>query len=242
MAMDTTVKPYSSQGGKREQVERMFDGISPKYDLLNRLCSLGVDQLWRKRVVAALREEPVQRLLDVATGTADLALMAAAHVPEVVGVDISAGMLEHGQRKVVQRQLEHRVHLRVADAQALPFPSDSFDAVTVAFGVRNFENLDLGLVELNRVLRPDGRLLVLEFGVPQRMPLRQLFRFYFHRIMPLIGRLVSRDVSAYSYLPKSVDAFPSSKEFLERTAAAGFAKNAMYALSGGIAMLYVSRK
>ena len=201
-----TVTPYSEEGSKREQVERMFDAISPKYDLLNRLFSLGIDQGWRRKVVRLLGAEPVQHLLDVATGTADLAIMAAPKAERVTGIDISEGMLSHGRVKVTKRQLEKKVTLQQADSTALPFADGTFDAVTVAFGVRNFEDLQRGLVEMFRVLKPNGRLFVLEFSKPLHTPMRQLFRFYFHRIMPLIGRTVSKDSEAYTYLPKSVDA------------------------------------
>ncbi|MCB9178414.1 MAG: bifunctional demethylmenaquinone methyltransferase/2-methoxy-6-polyprenyl-1,4-benzoquinol methylase UbiE [Flavobacteriales bacterium] len=237
-----SVTPYAEDGSKREQVERMFDAISPKYDLLNRVFSLGIDQRWRRLVIKLVGQEPVDRLLDVATGTADLAIMGAKAAGRVTGVDISEGMLAHGRVKVAQAGLAERVLLEQADSTALPFADASFDAVTVAFGVRNFEDLPRGLEEMMRVLRPGGRLFVLEFSRPQRTPMRQLFRFYFHRVMPLVGRLVSKDSAAYTYLPKSVDAFPEGARFLELLARAGGREGSARALTGGIATLYTARK
>ena len=237
-----TVTPYSSNGSKREQVEHMFDAISPKYDLLNRVFSMGIDQRWRRLVVRKLGEEPVGHLLDVATGTADLAIMGAQAADRVTGVDISEGMLKHGRVKVEEAGLAERITLQQADSTALPFADASFDAVTVAFGVRNFEDLERGLAEMIRVLRPGGRLYVLEFSRPQRTPMRQLFRFYFHRVMPVVGRLVSKDSAAYTYLPKSVDAFPEGSRFLELLSRAGGSEVAARSLTGGIATLYTARK
>ncbi|HQW06454.1 MAG: bifunctional demethylmenaquinone methyltransferase/2-methoxy-6-polyprenyl-1,4-benzoquinol methylase UbiE [Flavobacteriales bacterium] len=237
-----TVTPYSSDGSKREQVEQMFDAISPKYDLLNRLFSMGIDQRWRRLVIRSVGEEPTDRLLDVATGTADLAILAAKTVNEVIGIDISEGMLSHGRTKVKDRGLEDRITLQQADSIALPFDDARFDAVTVAFGVRNFEDLERGLSEMFRVLRPGGRLFVLEFSKPQRTPMRQLFRFYFHRVMPLIGRSVSKDSAAYTYLPQSVDAFPEGPAFKALLRAAGGREVRARGLTGGIATLYSARK
>ena len=237
-----TVTPYSPEGSKREQVERMFDNISPQYDLLNRMLSLGIDQGWRRRVMRLVAEEPVEHLLDVATGTADLAILASKRVPHVTGVDISEGMLEHGRTKVTKRGLEKRVVLQRADSAALPFPDSTFDAVTVAFGVRNFEELERGIAEMRRVLKPNGRLFVLEFSKPQHTPFRQLFRFYFHNVMPFIGKLVSRDNAAYTYLPKSVDAFPEGPEFVRLMGASGLRETHSESLTGGVATLYVGRK
>lgn len=236
------VTPYSPEGSKREQVERMFDNISPKYDLLNRMLSMGIDQGWRRRVMRLVAKEPVAHLLDVATGTADLAILASKKVPKVTGVDISEGMLEHGRTKVTARGLAERITLQRADSAALPFPDATFDAVTVAFGVRNFEELERGIAEMRRVLKPNGRLFVLEFSKPQRTPFRQLFRFYFHNVMPFIGKLVSRDDAAYTYLPKSVDAFPEGPEFLRLMSGTGLRETRSESLTGGVATLYVGRK
>ncbi|HOZ41285.1 MAG TPA: bifunctional demethylmenaquinone methyltransferase/2-methoxy-6-polyprenyl-1,4-benzoquinol methylase UbiE [Flavobacteriales bacterium] len=237
-----TVTPYSPEGSKREQVEQMFDAISPKYDLLNRLFSLGIDQGWRRKVIRLMGREPVEHLLDVATGTADLAILGSTKAKRVTGVDISEGMLSHGRTKVSKRGLDQRVVLQRADSAALPFPDATFDAVTVAFGVRNFEHLEQGVREMLRVLKPNGRLFVLEFSKPQHTPMRQLFRFYFHRVMPTIGRSVSKDSAAYTYLPKSVDAFPEGEDFLKVLRGAGGRECSAEALTGGIASLYIARK
>lgn len=237
-----TVKPYASEGSKREQVELMFDRISPKYDLLNRLCSLGTDQGWRRKVIRGLGKEPVGRLLDVATGTADLAIMGSKVAKHVTGADISAGMLAYGRIKVEKAGLSERIELVQADAVELPFPDASFDAITVAFGVRNFEDLVRGIAGMARVLRPGGRLFVLEFSTPQRAPFKQLFRFYFHRVMPLIGRMVSKDNTAYTYLPESVDAFPQGKAFEEILIACGLKDIKSRLLTFGVATLYTARK
>ena len=235
-----SVKPYAKEGSKREQVEHMFDAIAPRYDLLNRLFSLGVDRAWRRRVLGILREEPVERLLDLATGTADLALLCARHARSVVGADISEGMLSHGRTKVARARLSDRVELVRAASESLPFPDGRFDAVTVAFGVRNFDDLDRGLREMRRVLRPGGRVLVREFSKARGL-MGALFRLYFHRVMPVVGRWVSGDASAYSYLPRSVDAFPEGPAFEQRLRAAGFDGIASRRLSGGIATLYTAR-
>jgi len=232
-----TVRPYAGEGSKREQVERMFDAISPRYDLLNRLCSFGVDQRWRKRLVRALRAHAPQNVLDVATGTADLALLAARSGMRVTGVDISAGMLAGGRRKIERAHMSDRVRLIQADSGALPFDDAAFDAAMVAFGVRNFEDLEQGLKEIRRTVRPGGRLFVLEFSKPKGV-LGALFRFYFHRVMPAIGRLVSKDARAYSYLPESVAAFPDGETFLTVLRICGFTDPTAQRLTGGIATLY----
>lgn len=236
-----TVKPYADDSSKREQVERMFDTISPRYDLLNRLCSLGTDQGWRRKVIRELGREPVDRLLDVATGTADLAIMGARVAKQVVGADISAGMLSHGRIKVDKAGLSDRVELVQADAADLPFPDGAFDAITAAFGVRNFEDLERGISGMARVLRPGGRLFILEFSRPQRSPFKEFFRFYFHHVMPLIGRLVSKDHDAYSYLPESVDAFPQGKTFEDLLSRCGLQEVRSRTLTFGVATLYTAR-
>lgn len=238
-----TVKPYTDEGSKREQVEHMFDAISPKYDLLNRLFSLGIDQGWRRKVIRLVKQEPVDHLLDVATGTADLAILAGRRdaARRVTGVDISEGMLRQGREKLKAGSLEDRVALQRADSAALPFADASFDAITVAFGVRNFEDLERGLKEMLRVLKPGGRLFVLEFSKPSKAPMKQLFRFYFHRVMPFIGRVVSRDSAAYTYLPQSVDAFPEGDDFLRILARCGAREAKATPLTGGIATLYAAR-
>ena len=236
-----TVKPYTENGSKREQVERMFDAISPKYDLLNRLFSMGTDQGWRRKVMRLVAKEPVEHLLDVATGTADLALMAAKQVKLVTGADISEGMLAHGREKVKKAGLQDRVTLVRGDAADLPFAEGRFDAVTVAFGVRNFEDLSRGVRGMLRGLKPGGRLFVLEFSRPRGV-IAPFYRFYFHNVMPFVGRMISKDNAAYSYLPASVDAFPEGAAFEEVLRASGGREVTSERLTGGIATLYTARK
>lgn len=238
------VKPYRPEGSKKEQVAAMFNAISPKYDALNRILSAGIDQSWRRKTLREIRATGALNLLDVATGTADLALALAKGIPgsRVVGVDISAGMLEVGRSKVRARDLEGRVRLDLGDGEQLPYEESSFDAVTVAFGVRNFENLEQGLRDMRRVLQPGGSLAVLEFSQPTAWPLRGIYLFYFKNILPRIGRLVSKDASAYTYLPNSVQAFPYGEAFAAKLREAGFKSVRVRPLTFGIASLYLAIK
>lgn len=238
------VKPYRPEGSKKEQVAAMFNAISPKYDALNRILSVGIDQSWRRKTLREIRATGALNVLDVATGTADLALALANGIPgsKVVGVDISAGMLEVGRSKVRARDLEGRVRLDLGDGEQLPYEESSFDAVTVAFGVRNFENLEQGLRDMRRVLQPGGSLAVLEFSQPTAWPLRGLYLFYFKNILPRIGRMVSKDASAYTYLPNSVQAFPYGEAFAAKLREAGFSSVRVRPLTFGIASLYLAIK
>lgn len=238
------VKPYRPEGSKKEQVAAMFNAISPKYDALNRILSVGIDQSWRRKTLREIRATGALNVLDVATGTADLALALAKGIPgsKVVGVDISAGMLEVGRSKVRARDLEGRVRLDLGDGEQLPYEESSFDAVTVAFGVRNFEDLEQGLRDMRRVLQPGGSLAVLEFSQPTSWPLRGLYLFYFKNILPRIGRMVSKDASAYTYLPNSVQAFPYGEAFAAKLREAGFSSVRVRPLTFGIASLYLAIK
>jgi demethylmenaquinone methyltransferase/2-methoxy-6-polyprenyl-1,4-benzoquinol methylase len=222
----------------------MFNAISPKYDALNRILSAGIDQSWRRKTLREIRATGALKLLDVATGTADLALALAKGIPgsKVVGVDISSGMLEVGRSKVRAKDLEGRVRLDLGDGEQLPYEESSFGAVTVAFGVRNFENLEQGLRDMRRVLEPGGTLAVLEFSQPTAWPLRSLYLFYFKNILPRIGRMVSKDASAYTYLPNSVQAFPYGEAFAAKLREAGFQSVRVRPLSFGIASLYLAIK
>ena len=235
--------PVGEQRGKKEQIEAMFDAIAPKYDLLNRVLSAGIDQRWRTRVVEILREHRPRRILDVATGTADVAIKAAGIGPErIVGVDIAENMLEVGREKVRRQGLEHLITLQQADSARLPFSDRQFDAVTVAFGVRNFEDLHRGLSEMRRVLREGGTAVILEFSQPEAFPIKQLYRVYSRHLLPLIGTVVSRDRGAYHYLPESVAAFPSGKEFLARMREAGYTDLSWEPQTFGIASIYTGRR
>jgi demethylmenaquinone methyltransferase/2-methoxy-6-polyprenyl-1,4-benzoquinol methylase len=237
---------------KRERVEAMFDSIAPRYDALNHLLSAGVDRLWRRRVVRlaarglseGAEDDPGAALLDVATGTGDLAIALARGLPRarVTGVDISEGMLALGRRKVARAGLADRVTLRGGDAEALAFEAGTFDVVTVAFGVRNFGDVEAGLGEMRRVLRRGGRCLVLEFSEPRRGLFAALYRFYFHRVLPWVGRAVSRDAGAYAYLPRSVEEFPAPERFEAMLLGAGFAEVKTRRLTFGVAYIYEARK
>lgn len=240
----TPVTPYPGQdGSKKEQVARMFDNISPKYDLLNRVLSFGIDQYWRKVAIGMLRSQKPKHILDVATGTADFAIAALALNPDkVVGVDISAGMLDMGRVKLRDRNLNERIELVQADSARLPFSDQQFDAATVAFGVRNFEVLGDGLADIYRVLRPNGRLIVLEFSKPTLFPVKQLYYLYSRYVLPLIGRTISRDKTAYTYLPESVAAFPEGKDFLDYMERVGYRNLQQKRLTFGICSIYSGQK
>jgi len=221
----------------------MFDNISHRYDFLNHFLSLGIDRGWRKKAIELIRPLNPKRLLDVATGTGDFAIEALSLNPEkITGVDISAGMLEVGRKKIAERGFNDRIELILGDSENLPFADGSFDAVTVAFGVRNFENLERGLQEIYRVLKPQGMLVVLEFSRPRKFPFRQVYNFYFKFVLPKIGRLVSSDKAAYTYLPESVEAFPDGEEFLHVLKTVGFNNTKCSVLTLGVSSIYTGLK
>ena len=221
----------------------MFDSISGNYDFLNHFLSLGIDIRWRKKAVKLLADGKPKLILDVATGTGDFAVETLKLNPDqVIGVDISAGMLEVGRKKMKDRGYDHKIDLRVGDSENLPFEENKFDAVIVAFGVRNFENLEKGLAEMLRVLKPGGRMVVLEFSKPRMFPFKQLYNFYFNFILPKIGRLISRDPAAYTYLPESVQAFPDGEEFTKILDRLGFNQTSCKSLTFGVSSLYTGIK
>ncbi len=241
------IKPYSPQGEKREQVEAMFDGIAPTYDFLNHALSLGIDKGWRTKAIKALGQHAPQRILDVATGTGDFALLTAKLLApkEIVGVDISEGMMDVARRKVEEQKASQagtQISFAKEDCLHLSFPDASFDAVTVAYGVRNFQDLDAGLAEMYRVLRPCGHLLIVELATPPRFPMRQLFYFYSHCIMPLAGRLISGDSRAYSYLPATMEAFPQGEMMEGILRRAGFSAVQWRRFTFGICTMYLAEK
>lgn len=237
------IKPYSDEGSKKEQVAEMFDNISVRYDLLNHLLSLNIDKLWRKKAVKLLRPYNPKAVLDVATGTADFAIELRKLNPETIkGIDISAGMLQVGKEKIKKRGLEKMIQLQLEDAANLPFSDDAFDAITVAFGVRNFENLKAGLTEIKRVLKPGYAVAVLEFSKPGSFPWKQVYNFYFQFILPTIGKLVSKDSRAYTYLPESVKAFPEGQAFIDILSEIGYKNIREYRLTFGIATIYLAEK
>lgn len=222
----------------------MFDAIAFRYDQLNHLLSLGIDRSWRRKVVRRVKASGGLRILDVATGTGDLALMIARACPSatVEGIDLSEQMLAIGQQKVELAGFQKRVFLSQGDAESLAVDSDSYDCVTVAFGVRNFEDIEKGMAEILRVLRPGGRVYVLEFGLPKNKLLGGFYRFYFHHVLPGIGRLISRDKQAYTYLPRSVDHFPYGAGFVALMERRGFAGVTCSDLFGGVAQIYEGAK
>lgn len=238
------VKPYRADKGKKQQISGMFNRIAPYYDLLNRVLSLGIDTRWRRKTVAQFRPATPVRILDVATGTADVAIEIARQFKssKITGIDISVEMLEIGRKKVSKRKLDGRIELQSGDSENLPFPDNTFDAITVAFGVRNFEDLDLGLKEMYRVLRPGGQLAVLEFSKPAVFPFKQMYNAYFRYMLPLIGRLTSRDPRAYRYLYESVQAFPDGGDFLKILVTNGYKTKKSIPLTFGICTIYLAEK
>lgn len=242
--MKDEVLPYQELGlQKKQQVAMMFDHIAFRYDLMNRLLSFGIDVLWRKKLVALLKKDNPKVILDVATGTADVAIRLSQLSPEeIIGIDISSEMLGIGRLKVNEMNLQSIIHLEQGDAEALPFDDNKFDAVTVAFGVRNFENLGKGLSELQRVLKKGGKLMILEFSKPSQFPFKQLFRFYFSKICPLLGKWITNDKMAYEYLHRSVTAFPEGNDFLFILKKTGFKETKCRRLTFGISSIYTGKK
>jgi demethylmenaquinone methyltransferase / 2-methoxy-6-polyprenyl-1,4-benzoquinol methylase len=239
-----TVVPYKNEAlGKKQQVAKMFNSISKRYDFLNHFLSLGIDIRWRRKAIRFLQPFKPKTILDVATGTGDFAFEALALSPEkVIGVDISEGMLDVGRKKVLHAKMNGVIELLSGDSENLQFADGFFDAVTVAFGVRNFENLDKGLSEIYRVTKAGGHVVVLEFSRPTGFPWKQLYNAYFKVMLPMIGRLVSRDKAAYTYLPESVDAFPDGDNFLKHLEKAGFTHTKAQPLTFGISSLYTATK
>jgi demethylmenaquinone methyltransferase/2-methoxy-6-polyprenyl-1,4-benzoquinol methylase len=239
-----SVKPYrASPGSKKEQVERMFDNISGKYDFLNHSLSVNLDKYWRRKAIGYLKGMKIDHLLDVATGTGDMIYPAVHLQPgRITGLDLSEGMLGIAEKKFGNQYKGVPVEFVKGDSENLPFSDNSFDAETVAFGVRNFEDTLKGLSEMYRVLRPGGRLVVLEFSKPSVFPVKNIYQFYFRNMLPFFGRLVSRDKEAYTYLPESVNAFPEKADFLLLLEQAGF-KNCSYeSLTFGISTIYTGYK
>lgn len=244
MAGAENIKPYhDSEAEKKEQVAEMFNNISKRYDLLNHLLSLNIDKGWRRKVVRMIKADSPSVVLDVATGTADLAIaLAKGTGADVTGADISEGMLSVGREKVAKNGLAKKIVLELGDSENLPYPDNTFDAITVAFGVRNFQNLHNGLKDMARVLKPGGQLVVLEFSQPQYFPFKQIYWFYFKAILPTVGKLVSKDPRAYTYLPESVAAFPYGKAFETELEKAGLKPTKTQPVTFGIASIYQARK
>lgn len=242
--MGTKITPYKNkESSKKAQVAKMFDNIAGSYDFLNHFLSLGIDILWRKRAVREIGKISPKTILDIATGTGDLALEASVLKPtKIVGIDISEGMLDVGRKKMKKKGLDSMIKLQFGDSENLPFEDNSYDAVIAGFGVRNFEDLSKGLSEMRRVMSKGGKLAILEPAEPTTFPFKQLYSLYFKRILPFVGKLVSKDNAAYTYLPESVAAFPSGHAFLKELEIAGFKHPQHIKLTFGVAALYTATK
>ena len=240
----TEIKPYSnSTKGKKDQVAEMFDNIAPRYDFLNHFLSFGIDKVWRRKAIRLLVKHSPSTILDVATGTGDFAIESLkTGAQKVIGVDISEAMLVVGRAKIKALGVDHRITLQKGDSEALEFSDNSFDAVTIAFGVRNFEYLSKGIEELFRVLKPGAIVCILEFSKPKNFPVKQLYSFYSFYILPFFGRLFSNDKSAYRYLPESVEQFPDGEEFLKVLNQCGFTQTREYRQTFGVATIYTGIK
>lgn len=238
------IKPYNDKEEKGAQVEQMFDNIAHSYDKLNHRLSLNIDKLWRKRALNRLKPYKPQSILDIATGTGDFAIQAAQTLQpkQVTGTDISEGMMNVGRQKVKALKLDSVISFAKEDCMALSFEDNTFDAVTAAFGIRNFQNLDQGLREMCRVLKPGGHLCIVELTSPVMFPMKQLFKVYSHTVLPIYGRLISGDRVAYSYLTATIEAFPQGERMVEILKAAGFAKATFKRLTLGICTLYLATK
>ncbi len=240
--MSKTIKPYKLDTSKKDQVKEMFNKISKRYDILNHTLSLGMDHIWRKKAIKMITNNP-KEILDIATGTADFALSAAKYTnAKITGIDIAENMINIGNKKIKKRKLNKRIKLSIADSENLPFNDLSFDAITAGFGVRNFENLEKGLYEIYRVTKKNGMVVILEPSIPNKFPLKQLFSLYFNHILPFIGRIVSNDTNAYTYLPNSVKEFPNGNKFTTILEKIGFKRTKYFPLSYGIVSLYVAIK
>ena len=242
--MSQQVTPYKdSRLGKKEQVAQMFDTISGNYDGLNRVISLGIDVKWRKKVLKLVAAKKPERILDIATGTGDLAiLMAQTGAKEIIGADISEGMMEVGRKKLKEKKLDNRIHLVYGDSESLPFDDNYFDAITVAFGIRNFETLEKGLAEILRVLKPGGIFVILETSVPTKFPYKQGYKFYTKYMLPLVGRLFSKDRSAYAYLCESASVFPHGEALNNILRKIGFIEVKNMPQTFGVATIYSASK
>ncbi|MGA0896781.1 MAG: bifunctional demethylmenaquinone methyltransferase/2-methoxy-6-polyprenyl-1,4-benzoquinol methylase UbiE [Flavobacteriaceae bacterium] len=242
--MKQAVKPdQKNPEAKKTQVTHMFNGISKSYDLLNRIITLGIDTLWRKRLIELVKKERHELVLDIATGTGDLVLaLAKLDTEKIIGLDLSPGMLEIGKQKVKAKGLENRIDMQLGDSEALPYQSAYFDVVTIAFGVRNFEHLEKGLEEILRVLKPKGTLVILETAVPKNKIFKAFYLFYTQQIMPFIGKLFSKDRSAYQYLSDSAAAFPCGKDFNNILEKIGFIEVEDFPQTLGVSSIYFAKK
>jgi demethylmenaquinone methyltransferase/2-methoxy-6-polyprenyl-1,4-benzoquinol methylase len=238
-----SVTPYKNSETKKEQVAQMFDNISHRYDLLNNLLSLGIQKGWRKKCVKLLSKNKPQQILDVATGTADFALECAVLNPnKIIGIDISEGMMKIGREKITKAKLDKKISLEYGSAETANFPPNNFDAIVIGYGVRNFENLNQGLQNLHRMLKPGGQMVILEFSYPTNPIIKTLYTFYFSYVTPFIGKIFSKDPRAYSYLTESVKAFPNNEKFVNVLENNQFKKVGFKTLAMGIAAIYHCEK
>lgn len=238
------IKPYDNEGEKGKQVEQMFDQIAHSYDKLNHRLSWDIDKTWRKKAIKHLMPFEPQSMLDIATGTGDFAILAAKMLcpTRLIGADISEGMMEIGRQKVKQLGLENIISFEKEDCTHLSYDDETFDAVTAAFGIRNFADLDLGLKEMNRVLKKGGHLSIVELTTPVSFPMKQLFKIYSHTILPIYGRIISKDTNAYSYLTATIEAFPQGEAMTEILKKAGFSETSFKRLTFGICTMYFATK
>ncbi|RAJ74035.1 demethylmenaquinone methyltransferase/2-methoxy-6-polyprenyl-1,4-benzoquinol methylase [Chitinophaga dinghuensis] len=239
------IVPFTeSKLSKKEQIAAMFDDIAYRYDFLNHFMSLGIDVIWRKKALGYLKSLQPKKMLDVATGTGDFAIMASKRLQpdHITGIDISEGMLSHGREKIQKAGLSDKITLQLGDSETISFPDKTFDAITVAFGVRNFENLQQGLREMQRVLKPGGKLVILEFSNPTVFPIKQFYNLYFRYITPLIGKWIAKSKAAYSYLPESVKAFPQGEEMCNILTNSGFQAVTCKTLTFGICSIYCASR
>ena len=244
LIMPKNITPYKdSELGKKEQVAQMFDTISENYDGLNRVISFGIDVKWRKKVLKLVSDKNPKTVLDIATGTGDLALlMTKTSAEKIIGLDISAGMLDVGRKKIEAKNLSNKIEMLLADSENMPFENNTFDAITVAFGVRNFETLEKGLSEILRVLKPNGIFVILETSVPEKTPFKQGYQFYSKNILPLIGKLFSKDNSAYQYLSDSASVFPYGEALNNILRKIGFIEVRAMPQTFGVATIYSASK
>lgn len=239
-----SIKPYNQEGEKSKQVEQMFDNIAPAYDKLNHILSFNIDKIWRNKAIKWLKKFEPKTIMDVATGTGDFAMLAYKKIrPEkLTGIDISEGMMNVGRQKVKKAGFDQHIYFEKEDCLSLSYPDNSFDAITVAFGIRNFESLDQGLAEMRRVLKPGGHLVILELTTPDKAPMKQLFRFYSQTIIPTIGKIISSDNSAYKYLPSTIKAFPQGEIMQKIMLKAELNEVRFKRLTFGICTMYTASK
>lgn len=238
-----SVTPYNNSDSKKNQVAQMFDNIAFRYDFLNSLLSLGIHKGWRKKCIKLIAKKNPQYILDVATGTADFAIEALKLNPtKVVGVDISEGMMKFGRVKVEKLKAQSKITLHYGDAETCDLADNSMDAITVGFGVRNFEHLEMGLINMNRILKPGGQICILEFSTPRKFPFKQFYKFYFKFVTPTLGKIFSKDARAYTYLPESIKVFPDNEHFVSILKNCGYVNASFESLNFGLAAIYLAEK